>query len=60
MENREWKMENERIGKSGFKLPKGCVRLANSRNTVPTGRVAIGPAMPLRQADPTKDGGKKK
>jgi len=53
-------MENESNAKTGFKLPKGCVRLANSRNTVPTGRAAIGPAMPLRQADPPKDGGKKK
>lgn len=52
--------ENQSNEKSDFKLPKGCVRLANSRNTVPTGRQMIGPAMPFREADPTKASGKGK
>ena len=48
-------------GKSDFTMPKNVVMVANSRNTVPTGRKVIGPAMPLRQASPTKkNGGKKK
>ena len=52
--------ENQSNGKSDFKLPKGCVRLANSRNTVPTGRQMIGPRMPLREAAPPKGGVKGK
>ena len=52
--------ENQSNGKSDFKLPKGCVLVANSRNTVPTGRQMIGPAMPFREADPTKASGKGK
>lgn len=52
--------ENQNNGKSDFKLPKGCVRLANSRNTVPTGRQMIGPAMPFREADQPKASVKKK
>ena len=46
--------ENQSNGKSDFKLPNGYVLVANSRNTVPTGRQMIGPAMPFREADPTK------
>lgn len=47
--------------KSVFTMPKDVVRVAFTRNTVPTGRKVIGPAMPLRQANPTKkNGGMKK
>ena len=46
---------------SVFTMPKDVVRVAFTRNTVPTGRKVIGPAMPLRQANPTKkNGGMKK
>lgn len=53
--------EKPNPGKSDFTMPKKVVLVANSRNTVPTGRRVIGPAMPLRQANPTKkNGGMKK
>ena len=53
--------ENPNSERSYFTMPKDVVMVANSRNTVPTGRKVIGPSMPLRQANPTKkNGGKKK
>ena len=52
--------ENQSNGKSDFKLPNGYVLVANSRNTVPTGRQVIGPRMPLREADLPKASGKGK
>ena len=52
--------ENQSNGKSESKLANGHVLVANSRNTVPTGRQMIGPAMPFREADPTKASGKGK
>ena len=52
--------ENQSNGKSESKLPNGYVLVANSRNTVPTGRQVVGPAMPLREADPKNGGGKGK
>ena len=52
--------ENQSNGKSDSKLPNGYVLVANSRNTVPTGRQVIGPRMPLREADQPKAGVKTK
>ena len=47
--------------KPAFTMPKDVVRVAFTRNTVPTGRKVIGPSMPLKQAaTPKKNGGKKK
>lgn len=50
--------ENQSNGKSESRLPNGYVLVANSRNTVPTGRQVVGPAMPLKPANPPKAGGK--
>lgn len=52
--------ENQSNGKSESKLANGHVLVANSRNTVPTGRQVIGPRMPLREAAPPKGGVKGK
>ena len=49
------------MDKSVFTMPKDVVIVGFTRNTVPTGRKVIGPAMPLGQTIPTKnDCGSKK